>query len=270
LGDLQMIRQLIAMAAVVVGFGGTVLAADMPIKTSAPVFSWAGFYLGANAGWGSLQDYESPICINPSGAVNGLGCIGGSLVPRGQIGGNGFLYGGQTGYNWQAGDWVFGLESDFQGSAIKGSVNIPGPFGAVGFGVATFPGTFVADEKLSWLGTVRGRVGVAYERTLFYGTGGLAYGSVNVDANYIFPAVQFPSSTSAMKTGWTLGGGVEYAFAGNWSGKIEGLFYDLGQISTVGRSIPNNGFQGGKDFDVQGAILRVGLNWRFGGTVYGY
>jgi outer membrane immunogenic protein len=262
----------IALVALVGGTGGTAMAADMPVKAPSTVFSWTGFYVGANAGWGTVQDYEAPFCITPSGVVDGSGCVGGNLIPKAQVGGSGFVGGGQAGYNWQAGDWVFGVETDFQGSDIKGSANIPGPFGAVGFGSFSSPGTFTADEKLSWLGTVRGRVGVAYENILFYGTGGLAYGGVNVDANFIFPGVQFPSTASATKIGWTLGGGLEYAFAGNWSAKIEGLFYDLGSISTVGPStIPTiNLFQGGKDFDVQGAIVRVGLNWRFGGPAYVY
>jgi outer membrane immunogenic protein len=268
-GDLQMKHLLIGMA-LTIGVGGMAVAADMPVKAPAPVFSWVGFYLGANVGWGTIQDYESPFCITPGGVVNGAGCIGGNLIPNAQVGGDGFLGGGQAGYNWQSGDWVFGVETDFQGSGISGSVNIPGPLGVVGGGGATVPGSFVADEKLSWLGTVRGRVGVAYENVLFYGTGGLAYGGVKVDSNFIFPGIQFPATGSATKAGWTLGGGVEYAFAGNWSAKVEGLYYDLGSISISGPGVPPNGFIGGKSFDVQGAIVRVGLNWRFGGAGYAY
>jgi outer membrane immunogenic protein len=145
------------------GFAATASAADLgpaPLYTKAPPiapFSWTGFYLGGNVGWGWLKDDGDPFCINPAGVLNGLGCRTTS-VPGAQIDGNGVIGGGQLGYNWQTGIWVFGVETDFQGSDIKGSVNIPGPFATVGGGA---PGgtAFIADEMLDWFGTLRGRLG---------------------------------------------------------------------------------------------------------------
>ena len=121
-----------------------------------------------------------------------------------------------------------------------------------------------ANEKLEWFGTVRGRLGIAFDRVLIYGTGGLAYGHVKVDQNSVSVGggpFLFPSSASVTKTGWTAGGGIECAFAGKWSTKIEGLYYDLGWISSAGSAA--NGFMVGKNFDVRGGIVRAGLNYRF-------
>jgi outer membrane immunogenic protein len=208
-------------------------AADLPVKAPAPplaaTYNWSGFYTGLNAGWGWLRDHGNTFCIDPAGVVNGFGCIS-NTIPGAQIDGDGFIGGGQIGYNWQVNQWVFGVEADIQGADIKGAVDII-------FNTVEGPGRFVAHEKLNWLGTVRGRVGWAWGRLLIYGTGGFAYGGVDVDQNTIFPTVQYPSSVSTTKTGWTAGGGLEWAFYGNWSGKIEGLYYNLASISTVGGAV---------------------------------
>ena len=255
------------IAAVV--FGQIASAADLPVKAPVykappppPVYNWTGFYVGANAGWGWLRDNGNPYCINPSGELNGLGCRT-TNVPGAQIDGDGFIGGGQVGYNWQVNQWVFGVETDIQGADIHGDVNIAGPFATVGGGG---PGgdSFTASEKIRWLGTLRGRVGLASDRVLIYATGGFAYGGVNVAQNTIFPSTQYPSSASDTKTGWTVGGGFEYGFDRNWTGKIEGLYYDLGTISTAGIGVPiDDGYLGGKEFDVKGGIVRVGLNYKF-------
>ena len=270
-------RLAIALAAIATLIATPALAADLnqppykapPTPPLAPVISWTGFYIGGNAGWGWLNDNGSPFCIDPGGALNGDGCDT-TNVPGAQIkNANGFIGGGQAGFNYQADVLVYGIETDFQGADIKDSVNIAGPFAQVGGGVSG-PASFVASERLNWLGTVRGRVGVvAWERSLFYATGGFAYGGVSASQNTIFPAVQYPSSVSETRTGWTAGGGWEYAFAPNWSAKIEGLYYDLGSFSTLGTAVPaGTGFIGGKNFDAKGAIVRAGLNWRFNGFGY--
>lgn len=241
------------------------VAADMPLKAPPPpAFSWTGFYVGANAGWGTLRDEGDPYCINPAGVPMGAGC---SRVYGGHIArGNGFIGGGQAGYNWQSGRWVLGVETDIQGADIKGSVDVVGPFGVVGFTGNSGAASFIAAEKLSWLGTTRGRLGLAFDHLLLYATGGVAYGGASVSQDHVFAAVQYPSTASANKTGWVAGGGLEFAFTGNWSGKVEGLFYDLGSITTAGPQVPHfTNFIEGKNFDVQGAIVRAGLNYRFAG-----
>jgi outer membrane immunogenic protein len=128
-------------------------------------------------------------------------------------------------------------------------------------------GIFTASEKIDWFGTVRGRVGFAtWDRALIYATGGLFYGRISANTLFTAPNVgtTYPGSASATKAGWTVGGGFEYAFTNNWSGKIEGLYYDLGNITVVGLETPLKfGFQHNKNFDNTGGIVRVGLNYQF-------
>ena len=244
-------------------------AADLPRKAPAytppppAVFSWTGFYVSGNAGWGWLRDKGETFCVNPAGVFNGPGCNA-QTATGDQIRGDGFIGGAQAGYNWQINNWVLGIEADFQGADIKGSVAAP----IYLVSIVPIPPTVIAienaNEKLEWFGTVRGRLGIAFDRVLIYGTGGLAYGHVKVDQNSVSVGggpFLFPSSASVTKTGWTAGGGIEWAFAGKWSTKIEGLYYDLGSISSAGSAA--NGFMVGKNFDVRGGIVRAGLNYRF-------
>jgi outer membrane immunogenic protein len=238
-----------------------VMAADFPVKAPPPqLFGWTGFYIGANGGWGTIRDEALPYCINPGGAAMGVGC---TEVFGGRVRGDGFIGGAQAGYNWQIGRWVLGVESDFQGADISGSTVVTGPFNVVGSRLLSGPASYTASEKLSWLGTTRGRLGLAFDRLLIYATGGVAYGDASVSQSLSFPAAALSSSTSSTMTGWTAGGGLEYAFAGNWSAKVEGMFYDLGTITTSSATAP--GFGETKSFNVEGAIARVGVNWRFGG-----
>jgi outer membrane immunogenic protein len=242
-------------------------AADLPVK--APIYkappalpyNWTGFYVGGNAGYGWINDSGDPFCIAPGGVLNGAGCVTNN-VPGAQVSPGGFIGGGQIGYNYQINSWLLGVEADFQGADIDDSISIAGPFAVTGGGTAA--GTFTASERLDWLGTVRGRVGWVWDQALLYATGGLAYGHVSVSQNTIFAAVQYPSSTDDIRAGWTAGGGLEYAFAPNWSVKVEGLYYDLGTVSTQGVASPAvTAYVGGKDFSVKGAIVRAGINYRF-------
>jgi outer membrane immunogenic protein len=247
-------------------------AADMPVpysKASPPrEFSWSGLYVGGNAGWLQLEDNGYPYCLDPTGAMQGPGC---SIVPGGQMGGKGFFGGGQVGYNWQAGKLVLGIEADTQGTSLKASENIPGPFAIVSpFPINTGPASFAATESVTWLGTLRGRFGVAFDRLLVFMTGGLAMGGVDVTQAYNFPAavpvpLQYASNTSRTLNGWTFGGGVEWAFLDRWSVKAEGGYYDLGTISTVGASVPatfGGNFLLGKTFETRGAFARAGINFK--------
>lgn len=232
----------------------------MPVKAAAQpiaVQDWTGLRIGANLGLGSVRDSGAPYCYNPAGALNGFGC----LIPlAATTSGTGVLGGGQIGYNWQSGKLVYGVETDLQASAIKGSTTIPGPFALVGVPI-TGGTNYIAEEKLKWLGTARGRLGVAWDRALVYATGGVAYGGVSTSSNLISPGVQYPASGSATKAGWTLGGGVEWAFAPKWSTKIEALYYDLGSV-TISTTSPLTGYSFGKTFNVRGGIARVGLNYK--------
>ncbi len=229
-----------------------------------PPPSWTGFYIGANGGWGFARDTGDSNCINPAGVIGGTGCwdgIGSIVKPEGG------LAGGQIGYNWQSGIVVYGFETDFQWANIKDTASAT----AVCTGLCgPANGDFTASQKLDWFGTVRGRLGIApYNNALLYVTGGLIYGREKVSSDLFFPTgVEYFASTSQTRTGGTVGVGLEYMFTPYLSGKIEGLWYDMGRETLVAPASTHNGFANSTTFNFQGAIVRGGLNWRvnwFGG-----
>lgn len=180
------------------------------------LYDWNGFYLGGNAGylWGNSRVFSVP---------------GG--VPSGSFSKNGFIGGIQGGFNYQTGSWVWGAEADIQYSGANGSTT-----------VGCAPG---CSAELDWFGTLRGRAGYAYDRALVYLTGGLAYGSTTT-------AAVGAGSFGNTKSGWTLGGGVEYGFAPHWTAKAEYLYMDLGSTSNAALGY-------GGDYS-SNHILRVGVN----------
>jgi len=155
--------------------------------------------------------------------------FGGNADPHG-----GIVGGGQIGFNYQLSPmFVAGLETDFQGTGIGGG--------------------FVA-RRTPWLGTVRGRLGVTpfSAPVMLYATGGFAYGRFNFGP--------FPTGGTVGKiaTGWTLGGGAEYAFTPNWSVKAEYLF------TNIGANFPGGPFNATVTQRVHDHLVRVGVNYRFG------
>jgi outer membrane immunogenic protein len=170
--------------------------------------------------------------------------------------------GAQFGYNWQIGSLVTGLEADIQGSSIKGSARATSIFASTG---APDPGgTFLSSEpKLSWFGTLRGRLGVTVTpELLLYGTGGLAYGHVDASATW-GRDVFAPASVSKTKVGWTVGAGAEWMFAHNWSAKLEYLYVDLGNESAIGNFTPVIVAKVGYTWHTQENIVRAGVNYHF-------
>ncbi len=213
-------------------------AADLPIYTKAPpivapVYDWSGGYIGIEGGGGAGHSNQTDTLMT---------------VADGHFSVSGGLLGGTLGYNWQTGPWVYGLEGDYSWSDIKGQSSI------CGFGSPHPCGT-----KLDSLGTFRGRIGHtvgAMGNWLLYGTGGLAVGDVHGwDA-------LFPSSGSAVWTGWTAGAGVETSFAPHWTAKLEYLYVDLGKhhLFDVVPGVPET-------VSFKANIVRVGVNYAFGGPV---
>jgi len=118
------------------------------------------------------------------------------------------------------------------------------------------PPPFGCETKSKWLATVRGRVGYAFDRALFYGTAGAAFGNVQ---NGLTPPTTFDSSSQA---GWAVGGGIEFAFAANWSVKVEYLFVDLPNgFCTTALSC---GGAAGSTATFSENIVRAGVNFKFG------
>lgn len=186
---------------------------------------------------------------------------------------NGVVGGGQAGYNWQLGTWLFGLETDIQGSGERGSSDV-----CLVAAFATGTGLFTANYKLDWFGTARGRIGILpTDRVLLYATGGLAYGGVSATAPLI------PLSWGSTRAGWTVGAGAEAAIDHNWSIKLEYLYMDLGNVGGSSTTATNVVTQLGVPVRFNTVtttaltsafnsrftdnILRVGVNYRFNAPV---
>jgi outer membrane immunogenic protein len=239
-------------------------AADLGARTFtkapvvAPVSNWSGLYIGGNLGYG-WGDGNTDFSFLPT--PEQFRFSNASLRARS----TGVIGGAQAGYNGQIGSLVTGLEADIQGSGIKGSVSAAPTI--LGTSLPTTDGTLISSEpKLSWFGTVRGRLGVTVTpELLLYGTGGLAYGHVDASANYLEGGdpLAAPASVSKTKVGWTAGAGAEWMFAHNWSAKLEYLYLDLGTESAIGDFTPVEVAKVGYTWHTRENITRVGVNYHF-------
>jgi len=200
-------------------------AADMPggyrPAYVAPAAGWSGFYAGLNGAYGWGQSDWS----------------GGATGSNSPAGG---LFGATLGFNVQSGAFVFGAEGDIDGNWMRDS-------NSTGSGFCSSPGCGI---QTSWYATTRGRIGYAFDRALFYGTAGAAFGDLQMMAN--------GGSVTADRVGWTAGVGLEYAFLGPWSAKIEYLYADLGS-ATCGAAVC--GTNTAVNFTTN--IIRLGVNYRF-------
>ena len=289
-----MIKPLLLAGPMAVLLAGAASAADLPrrvappVFTTVPAFSWTGFYAGLNAGYGFDASSSGGATVIGTSAASGIianGADPGLVAFSNRNANNGFSGGGQVGYNYQftpGSGVVAGVEADAQ---------------YLGFGsnrsAASFVGTpnpdltFVNPNGLSTLdyfGTVRGRLGYAFDRTLVYGTGGFAYGGGG-GSSFGLPN----SSSDTFRTGWAAGGGVEYALPSDSflnffkssavTVKIEGLYVSLDRNSTNGVFASSNAT--GAQYSVSGtgyaaatgttsrradefAVVRAGLNYKFG------
>ncbi|MES2194729.1 MAG: outer membrane protein [Pseudomonadota bacterium] len=242
-------------------------AADLaprPYTKAAPIvaaaYSWSGFYVGVHAGYAWMDSTDNITAANAAALV--FLAPPPDIAPSLPLDPRGFIGGGQVGYNWQISPtWLIGLEADFSGTNLNRTVALPGP--------DDFSRIITANEKMDWFGTVRGRVGVTFDRTLLYATGGLAYGHVSLStaltritgAGCAANNCQNGSITDT-RFGWTVGGGVEWAFADNWSVRGEYLYYDLGTISHA-MTDPQFPAIFNATADLKGSIARAGLNYKF-------
>jgi outer membrane immunogenic protein len=236
---------------------GTASAADMmrPVYKApvAPALAstWTGFYAGVNVGGAAAKsDLDFSIAGGPTFASidNAFSGIAG---------------GAQIGYNWQFGSFVAGFETDFQGSNLKGSLVAPC---AAAFCV---PAGLSASysQSIPWFGTARARLGYAQDSWLIYATGGYAY--ANLETNAVATAGPLVASFSQreIRSGWTVGAGIEVGLAPNWSAKLEYLYADFGNVRTtwLPPAVPllpalpalND------DARVTMNVVRAGVNYRF-------
>lgn len=254
------------------------LSADLPNRSAAPpvaappAFTWTGFYLGANAGY-SWNRSQTRYGYSLANTADFAEFNAARLVPQ-QLGrdNDSFVVGGQLGYNHQIGWLVLGAEADLQ---YLGARQQAAYATTVTDGIGSATVTTGTRSSIDWLGTVRGRVGVAFDRVLVFATGGVAFGrssdrttitSVGFDDDGTFSGAWF-GQQSGTRAGWTLGGGVEYALTQNVTLKAEYLYYDLGRAkhAVTGFSTdPDDEFLGANARrKVNGSIVRAGLNWKF-------
>jgi outer membrane immunogenic protein len=235
------------------------LAADLPVKAppvpAVQAVSWTGLYVGGHAGyaWGRS---DGDLTFDP-----GTGPIVVFDPSHRQIDADGWLAGGQIGFNYQFNSLVVGLEADASWTNLKGR----GSFN-------TIPGdvNWTIENRLDWFGTVRGRAGVAVNNFLLYGTAGVAFGQTRADqvVTNIIPCclVTAVSSTNENHIGWAAGAGAEWMYSRNWSLKAEYLYVDLGSadyrfIGTtfIGTPHTTDSFPADLTFHT----VRVGVNYRF-------
>jgi len=290
----------LAIAAVAgsVLFSGIVTAgaADMAVKAPpmaapAPAFDWTGFYIGANAGGGWSPNSSDPYngLVWPAFAVFPpqapiITVFPGQFGTLAGTGGNnsGFIGGGQIGYNWQVRQFVLGLEADAVGTDLHGSsASATRTFGPPGFpiNVPVSQTVTVNFGHVDWMASFRGRIGFAADRALFYATGGAAVAGIGATTTTVvngpgiaLPAGTFssPGSGSTTRWGWTLGGGIEWAFNRNWSLGGEYRHTDFGSRGVtfvIPDGLGNVLATGATNARLTVDQVTARLNYRFGGPV---
>lgn len=265
-------------------------AAPPPIFTS-PAFSWTGLYAGVNAGYGASSDSVRNTAP-PAKGDDAQDVLTDLKASRVRLHSQGFVGGGQLGYNYQftpGSGFVLGVETDAQYANLQRSrsrkYSWEGGTDTVHEVVAR---TYNVRNALDYLGTVRGRLGYAFDRVLVYGTGGFAYGEGNYKGTfnsaetYTFTAdqnrsdtVSFSSKSKKMLTGYAYGGGIEYALptdsflnffkASAVTLRAEYLHYDLGHRSVVATNNLADVSSIKSKIHDEGNIGRVGLSYKFGG-----
>ncbi|MFN3891566.1 MAG: outer membrane protein [Beijerinckiaceae bacterium] len=290
----------------------SVLAADLPVRTAAPapapVFVvapvWTGFYVGVHGGYatkfkGNLSvdafNDKNTTNDNPNDEAYGF-------ASRSYKGGDGFFGGAHLGYNWQAGQFVFGLVTDisFGDQSLK-TQNVAVYTDVTG-GQEFFDSYATGQGKVEWFGTTRIRLGYDAGSFMPFLTGGVAYGGVkaygstlqdgslgqgpnghfcNVTPNNGQPCVTGPISAkysnSDTKVGWTLGAGFDYAFTPNFIVNFTYLYVDLGDVTAssdffISNAAYSNGNRIAESFtrnkvDANFHTVRIGLSYKFGGPV---
>jgi outer membrane immunogenic protein len=220
-----MVRRFVLASVSVIALSAAANAADMYVPGPGgykdgfvPIQSWAGLYAGFNGGYGWSADTPvASITTNLGGAASS----GKSVDARG-----GFE-GGQIGYNWQRGGFVFGVEADIEISQIHYDNKV--------LAGANF---FDVRKDLDYFSTVRGRLGYAFGNVLVYGTGGFAVGFVH---NRVFVNGVADAHRDQAETGFAAGGGIEYAITPRVSLKAEYQFIDLGSYKLSAPVVPPNG-----------------------------
>ncbi len=241
---MSLARVLATAAALTIGFAGA-HAADLapapryvkaPAAAAGPAWNWSGFYIGADVGGvaqttSGVSDFFQPLIDDGGASPNN---------PQSQSPSSSAVIGGvHAGYNWQISNWVLGVEGDWQWTDAKSSFcRQTDSFGGV-CGSDSDRGFVTINSETRGIGTIRGRLGYAFDRVLFYGTGGVAFadlhGSITADCPTGCGNNGNPNLTSAnfstIKTGWVAGAGMEWMLSPNWILRSEYLHVDVGTVS---------------------------------------
>ncbi len=232
-----------AVSSLAFGFavlGSAALAADLPSTKGAPdfappppVFSWTGAYIGGQIGYAWGQTGSS--IYRPNGAL---------LAHNPTSNNSGAFGGGHVGYNYEINQFVVGVEGDVNGSSYTGSVRTVG-------------GSVVRD-RTPIDGSIRGRVGVAFDRILVYATGGAAFASIR---NIVTDPTGFVEGHDTGRVGWTVGGGVEYALDPNWAIRAEYRYTDYGHYGVDFNQVAGSPFDARvRDTDNR---VEIGFSYKF-------
>lgn len=256
-------KKLTVMAAAAAFVGGVNIASAADLGDSygsykdapasyGPGHSWAGLYIGGSAGFGTgdtsgklgFGDRVDYILdeINEEAGINLASLF------QSEYDVNGAIYGAHVGYNFQRGHVVFGLEAGINGTDIDGSTDVL----VIG----------KSERELDWYATATARLGYAADRVLFYGFGGVAWGTINTTLSV--PLLNAGVSGETDHVGWTAGLGVEYAMTDRFSVRVEYSHVDFGEETTS--------FNLGENFSINDEVdmsidaIKIGASYKFGGS----
>jgi outer membrane immunogenic protein len=241
-------KKILLSSVALLGFTAGAMAADLPARvapvapafTPVPVFTWTGFYVGLQAGYTWGEDDNDLVVTTGPAAFGG--------VASADL--EGFVGGAHAGFNYQFGSVVAGLEADIEGLAADGDVAVVAP-----------AGTLAISSEINFQGSLRARLGFAFDRALIYATGGLAF--VNYDATYAFtPAAGGFTVVDFDDTlwGWTIGAGIEYAITNNITTRVE---YRYTQFDSQDNGFNFTGLVGSGNTEPEFHTVRAGISYKF-------
>jgi len=275
-------KKLLGSAALLaLGLGApAAFAAEMPVPAPAPapVYTWSGCYVGASAGTSSghsdgfsTTGASTALGVGPAG-TNPL--LAGGVPITGSFNLSGFIGGFQGGCNWQAGVWVFGIEGDGSATNKSGQASaLPITTIPSSAGPLPVPPGGVGELQERWLVTARGRLGLTNfwwfgPNTLLYVTGGGAWAKIDRSRWNMGAPISTGIQQSDTRSGWTVGGGIEYALGYGWSVKGEYLYVDFGDWNTSTACVnvgPGCPVGTGTNFNInlKDHVWRAGINYKF-------
>jgi outer membrane immunogenic protein len=252
-------KLLFATAAALAGImAGPVVAADMPLKAATPFaerFNWTSCYLGGHLGGGfAHKDITDPVQLVQDSFLGAGSTVGVTTVSPSP---SGVVIGGQIGCDYQfASSFVIGVEGAASGSTMKNSRMVGLPLGN--------PDTALVRASTDFLPSLTARVGYAFDNVLLYAKGGAALAGDRFNVTGSFVGAPFAFEGLDNRFGWTVGGGVDWAFSHHWSMNVEYDYYQFGHGGIL-MSDGINGFAGIVDVKQTVQVVKVGLNFHIWG-----